>query len=377
MKTHARWRQLYALNLVILVLAVWSAHAGASEFISSLHTVSPVGSTVPGNGDVNPYGVAVVPRTIGKLVAGNILVSNFNNAANAQGQGTTIVQLTPGGAQTLFAQLSPTLHGCPGGVGLTTALTVLKRGWVIVGSLPTSGTATPLTFTGAGCLIVLNAKGKVVETVAGKAAHIDGPWDMASFDQGGVATLFVTNVLNGGVTTGVNAQGNGPVVNAGTVIRLVVLVPQQGDGPPTFVDSTIIGSSFAEQANGAALIIGPTGLGFSTQTGQLYVADTLSNRIAAIPNARTRTTTAFSGKDVTSNGGLNQPLGMVIAPNGDVVTVNAADGNIIETTPSGAQFAPVSLIANGGGDLFGLVIAPGNTSIYFVNDGNNTLMLFH
>jgi DNA-binding beta-propeller fold protein YncE len=180
----------------------------------------------------------------------------------------------------------------------------------------------------------LDAKGKVVETVAGKAAMIDGPWDMASLDNGDFATLFVSNVLNGGVTSGVDSQGNGPVVNAGTVVRILVSVPPQEMGVPIFFKSTEIGSGFAEQANGAALIIGPTGLGLNTQNGALYVADTFSNRIAAIPDALFRSTTAFAGKDVTSNGGLNQPLGMLIAPDGDIVTVNAGDGNIIETTPS-------------------------------------------
>jgi len=377
MKNPARWPLVSSLAILAVVLVTRTAPAGAASFLSSFSTVSPVGSTIPSNGDLNPYGVAVVPKTIGNLVAGNVLVSNFNNGGNFQGQGTTIVQLTPGGALSLFAQLSPTLHGCPGGVGLTTALAVLERGWVIVGSLPTTGTTTPLTFTGAGCLIVLNAKGKVVETVAGKASMFNGPWDMASLDQRNFATLFVSNVLNGGVTSGVDGQGNGPVVNAGTVVRLFVSVPRQEDGVPIFFKSTEIGSGFAQQANGAALIIGPTGLGLNTKTGTLYVADTLSNRIAAIPNSLFRSTTAFSGKDVTANGGLNQPLGLAVAPNGDILTVNAADGNIIETTPAGAQFPPVSLISNGGGDLFGLAIVPGNTGIYFVNDGNNSLMLFH
>ena len=68
---------------------------------------------------------------------------------------------------------------------------------------------------------------------------------------------------------------------------------------------------------------------------------------------------------------------MVIAPNGDIVTVNAADGNIVETTPQGSQFPAFQLINNGGGDLFGLAIVPGNTGIYFVNDGNNSLMLLN
>jgi hypothetical protein len=70
-------------------------------------TVTKVASTVPGNGDVNPYGVAVVPRTEGRLRAGDVLVSNFNNAHNQQGTGTTIVEISPGGKRTLFAQVNP------------------------------------------------------------------------------------------------------------------------------------------------------------------------------------------------------------------------------------------------------------------------------
>ena len=41
--------------------------------------------------------------------------------------------------------------------------------------------------------------------------------------------------------------------------------------------------------NSAALVIGPTGVGLGPN-GTLYVADTLDNRIAAIPDARFRFT---------------------------------------------------------------------------------------
>src|SRR5208283_5107411 len=173
-------------------------------------------STVPANGDVNPYGVAEVPRTVGKLTQGHILVSNFNNFHNAQGTGTTIVDVAPDGAVSLFAQINAaTLPGyCPGGVGLTTALVVLRSGWVIVGSLPTSdGTAATAQ---AGCLIVLNSQGKPVETFAGNG--INGPWDMTALDLGNFAVLFVSNVLNGTVAA------NGATVNKGSVLRLVLLM---------------------------------------------------------------------------------------------------------------------------------------------------------
>ena len=129
---------------------------------------------------MNPYGVAVVPRSIGKEVGGNVLVSNFNDCptcgpggttGNLQGTGTTIVQVSPGGSVTLFAQIPPSVT-CPGGVGLTTALVVLSGGWVVVGSLPTTdGSSATMR---AGCLIVLNSKGNVVETFAEFVTH--GSW---------------------------------------------------------------------------------------------------------------------------------------------------------------------------------------------------------
>jgi hypothetical protein len=70
---------------------------------------------------------------------------------------------------------------------------------------------------------------------------------------------------------------------------------------------------------------------------------------------------------------------LAIAPNGGIVTVNAGDGNMVETTPGGQQAAvkAVDVSQQGGGTLFGLVIAPNGHGIYFVDDGNNTLNLLH
>jgi hypothetical protein len=103
----------------------------------------------------------------------------------------------------------------------------------------------------------------------------------------------------------------------------------------------------------------------------------VNNRIAAIPHALERQFSAEAGEDVTSNINLNQPLGLAIAPGGDILTVNAGDGNIVETTQAGAQVATFTLIQNGAGGLFGLAVAPEGKGIYFVNDVVNTLQLFH
>jgi hypothetical protein len=61
---------------------------------------------------------------------------------------------------------------------------------------------------------------------------------------------------------------------------------------------------------------------------------------------------------VTSGRGLNQPLGLAIAPNRDILTVNAGDGNLVETTPAGMQFAPKAIDTSGAGasTLFGLTV---------------------
>src|SRR5262252_6851933 len=348
-----------------------AAQAGTnSSFIGQFSKIKTIASTVPHNGDVNPYGVAVVPHSIGSLVKGDVLVSNFNNSKNLQGTGTTIVQISPGGQQTVFARIdASSLPGpCPGGVGLTTALGILPGGWVVVGSLPTTdGTAATAQ---AGCLLVINNKGKVAETIAGHG--INGPWDMATVSAGPLAALFVSNVLNGTVAA------NGATVNRGTVERLTLLL--RGSKPPLLVAHRIIGSGFGEHTDPAALVVGPTGLGLDSH-GTLFVADSVGNRITAIPAALVRVTSAGTGKVVTTGGTLNTPLGLAIAPNGNVLTMNAGDGNIVETTPANGQVA-TALLDNtgsppGAGALFGLAVTPNNNGIYYVDDAANTLNLFH
>ncbi|MDR3417141.1 MAG: hypothetical protein P4L83_13230 [Nevskia sp.] len=361
-------RLLACLALSIAATGAGAHAAGSAPFLNKFNTIKSLASTVPGNGDVNPYGVAVIGTSTGKLVKGNILVSNFNDAANQQGTGTTIVEVSPDGHTTQFAFIDANaLPGtCPGGVGLTTALAVLQRGWVIVGSLPTTdGTSATAQ---AGCLIVLNSNGQVAEVFSGNG--IDGPWDMTDLDLGGAAILFVTNVLNGDATTGAPH-----VVKQGTVLRITLAVPQQGQGKPQRVATATIGSGFPESADPNALVIGPTGVGLAPN-GTLYVADTLGNRVAAIPNALTRLGSAQTGATVSAGGALNGPLGLTIAPGGDVITANAGDGNLVETTPAGKQVAVKTVdTATGAGSLFGLAITPQYNGVYFVDDGDNTLKL--
>lgn len=369
-----RHLRLGAMLVAVTGLVLAAAQSGAASaamgrvpFVAPLHTTTQIVSTIPmSNGDVNPYGVAVVPRSVGDLTAGSVLVSNFNASSNLQGTGTTIVQISPNGTATQFARIDPAhLPGaCPGGVGLTTALSVLRNGWVIVGSLPTAdGSAATAQ---AGCLLVLDSQGTVRETFTGHG--LNGPWDMTALDLGDVTELFVTNVLNGTVAS------EGATVYQGTVTRL--LITSGPDHAPAVLDSRVIASGFGEHTDPAALVVGPTGVGLDA-SGTLYVADSVGNRITAIPEAPWRHSDAGTGRTVTADGALNTPLGLTVAPNGDVLTVNGADGTLVETAPNGTQVATRTLDSSGSpagaGALFGLAVSADRKSLDFVDDATNTL----
>jgi hypothetical protein len=348
------------------------AQASASprpSFIGRFHTISTVASTVPANGDVNPYGTVVIRQSHGNLRAKNVLISNFNNKANQQGTGSTLVQVSPGGHRSLFARIRQPLPGaCPGGIGLSTALAVLQDGWVVVGSVPsTNGSAAT---SKAGCLIVLDSRGQVRETISGHG--INGPWDATAVTRGRQADLFVTNVLNGTVAA------KGKVVHRGTVLRLRLRVA--GNQLPRLEAVTKIGSGFAQQTSAAAFVLGPTGVGLGRHD-ILYVADTRSNRVRAIPAALTRLSSAGTGRLLTRGGALSAPLGLAIAPGGNVLTVNGNNGKVVETTPGGTQIATRLLDSSGhpkgAGALFGLAVAPRGRGLYYVDDAVNTLRLLH
>jgi sugar lactone lactonase YvrE len=336
------------------------AAAAGKPFLDQFRSIQTIASAVPTSGpamgDQNPYGVAVVPRGAGKLVKGDVLLSNFNDAANHQGTGSSIVELSPSGAAQVFAVV-PRPTATPA-VGLTTALVALRSGFVIVGSLPAPGGSAAAAR--AGALTVLNSSGQVVKTI--RAGDINGPWDMTALDRGTSATLFVTNVLNGTVAA------KGKVVNRGTVVRITLSI---GGGITRVTSNRVIATGFGEHTDPNALVVGPTGVGLGAN-GVLYVADSNGNRIAAVPHALTRMGVAGGGgMTVTSDDAINDPLGLAIAPGGSILTVNGADGRIVETAPSGRALAVKTLVANGAGDLFGLAPAPGDKGLYFVNDAGS------
>jgi hypothetical protein len=324
-----------------------------------LPTPPVVVSTVPPNGDVNPYGVAFVPAGVpkgGTIAPGDILVSNFNDQANQQGAGTTIVDVpASGGAPTVFFQGQA-------GLGLTTALAVLKEGLVLVGNLPT---ADGMCATAqAGSLLVINSSGQLLATLT--EPDIDGPWDMTVHEQGrGGVLIFISNALSG------------------TVIRLDARVVPGG---LTILSHTQIASGYMHRCDPAALVVGPTGLVYDPSLDVLYVASTEDNKIFAVRHAASTAHDGGTGHLVYEDSThLHGPLGMAQAPNGDLLVANSdvinSDPNqpseIVEFTVSG-HFVKQLSVDPAQGASFGLAVASGRggTRFAYVDDAANTLTIF-
>jgi len=316
-------------------------------------------STVPPNGDTNPYGVAFVPTGFeggGALHAGDVLVSNFNNSVSnggLQGTGTTIVRIAPTGEHSVFFQGQA-------GLGLTTALGVLKEGFVIVGSVPTTD-GTPATL-GQGSLTILDSSGNVVETLT-DSALLDSPWDLTINDRGNTAQVFVSNV------------------RSGTVTRIDLSIPE--GGKPIVESETRIASGYATGTDPVALVVGPTGLAFDAKTDTLFVASTKDNEIFAISDARHRQSDTGTGKVVFKDDAhLRGPLGLILAPNGDLIASNgdAVNGDpkqpseLVEFTRNGKFVSQFSIDPNQGG-AFGIAAATFGDELRFaaVNDNTNSL----
>jgi uncharacterized protein (TIGR03118 family) len=314
-------------------------------------------STVPGTGDQNPYGVAFVPQGFpsgGALNPGDVLVSNFNNKANQQGTGTTIMRFTPEGGKSVFFQGPP-------GLGLTTALGVLKSGFVIVGNVPTTdGTSATVM---PGSLLVLDKNGNVVETLSDNQL-LDGPWDLAINDHGSWAQVFVSNVLSG------------------TVTRIDLSIPANSN--PVVESLTQIASGYAHRTDPNALVIGPTGLAFDAERDILYVASTGDNAIFAIHRAAQTHHDHGLGELITNSSTyLHGPLGLVLAPNGDLIVSNGdavnTDPNhlneVVEFTRHGKFVGQFQIDNGAGGGAFGIAVSNVNGQLRFaaVDDNTNSL----
>lgn len=334
--------------MALVFLGVWyglSGIVGASNspILHRFSTISTIALTIPASGDVNPL-VARVNHSSGSLKEGHLLVSNFSKRADTQDSGAAILDVAPDGTVSVFSRIAADrLPGsCPGGAGVITGIAVLRGGWVIAGALPLTG--GPVT-SQTGCLIVFDSLGNPVETFSGSL--INGPRDIVVSESDHEAKLFVANVFTG------SAADDGRIAGQASVVRINLNIP--GNSMPLIESMTVIGSGFSVRNGPDAVITGPVGIGLSPRCenseddtcadyGQrqeqvLYVADSLNNRIAVIHGALHRTASAGTGQTLSAGGSLNDPLGLVVAPNGHILIANGNGGFITEITPQGKQIA--------------------------------------
>ena len=357
--TRATLRRLYHAVLVAALPLLAAAPAEARNALPPIVT----SSTMPANGDVNPYGVAIVPFGFpggGAINTGDILVSNFNNSNNLQGTGSTIISLTPNGTIAPSGSANTFFQG-PSGVGLTTALGVLQRGFVIVGNTPTTdGTVATIQ---PGSLMVLDRNGNLVSTIPANASTaMNGPWDLTIDDHFSTAHLFVSNVLDG------------------TVARLELAVGETG---VTVTSATTIATGYQHVPNAAALVLGPTGLAYNAGADLLVVASTADNAIFAVLNAAAATQANGTGPMVFNGSSLRGPLalafaldGSLLAANGDAVNADPAHPSEIVNFSLGGQFIGEYNVDAGQGGAFGLAVgfaANGSLNLVTVDDVSNSL----
>jgi hypothetical protein len=335
----------------------------------------------PVTGDVNPYGVAFVPRGFpagGLLHPGDVIVSNFNNSNNAQGTGATIVRVN----NALNAD--PSVFFTSNLIGLSTGLGVLQRGYVLVGNVPSTGMGDQVGMctqngdemqgVGQGALQVIDRNGQLVETVRNKR-FLDGPWDLTVKDEGSRALVFVSNALTG------------------TVTRLDLLVSGDGDGDRddrvTVTSATQIASGYVHRCDSAAFVVAPTGVALDEKRDILYVASAGDNEIFAISDASDTLRDVGRGRLVVHDPThLHGPLGLALAPNGDLVSAQGdavnpnpdpnGQSEIAEFTPAGTFVALITVEPMNAGAAFGLAVEPVGRGFRFaaVDDFTNTLDLW-
>jgi hypothetical protein len=321
--------------------------ANSSEAVIGSLTITTIGSTVdPTNGDQNPYGLAIAPVTKGLLTAGDLVICNFNDAANVQGNGTTIEILHPTlGSTPIRMVQDPNLKGCA-----AVALARDDAPWAAAYSSNLAPFYGPT--------------GSLVSTLS--AGPWSGPWGEAyapALGSTGTASYVTSNATSG------------------TIVRV-----------------NVAGTAFTTIATGFTLnagavpgnILGASGLTYDATHDTLFVVDSNNNRVVAFAGYSTLTANAivvepngtFSGPSAASasvlfaGAPLNAPISAALLFNGDLVVGNTADNVLVEISPAGKAVATQNLDTGAVGALFGIAVAgtdASSTKIYFNDDNDNTV----
>jgi len=318
-----------------------------------------VASLIAPDGDRDPFGIAIVPLTMGKLTAGNLLVAEFGDKQGTAGAGTTILQVNPAtGKTSVFFRGGPVAG--PVGVAVNPANDGV---WVGDYGKAASGTAAN------DLLILPNGKVKAVYTGATThgAASLVGVWGQGVSASDGKVSFYYGNAGNAGTGTG-----------GGDVVRLTPHPKGPVNGQPVNATYARIATGQGETPRGgnAATAAGPQGYAFAAD-GTLYETNDADNTLYAIPHAAIATSPATT-QIVYRGHALQSPENVVIDPrNGDLLVVSANDNRLVVITPGGKLVATRDLAAHQpAGALFGLAIGTnpaGDLVLYYTNSNTSTL----
>jgi hypothetical protein len=318
-----------------------------------------VASLIAPNGDRDPFGIAVVPLTVGDLAAGNLLVAEFGDKYGTAGAGTTILQVNPStGKTSVFYQGSPV--AAPVGIATNPAT---DNVWIgDYGNAADGTAANDLLISPAGQL-----EATFTDGTTGGAASFVGVWGQGVGAAGGTTSFYYGNA--GNATTG---------TSGGDVWRLTPHPADPVNGQPVNSTYARIATGQGETPAGgnAATAAGPQGFAFDAR-GTLYATNDADNTLYAIPHAATATS-PVTARIIYRGRALSSPENVSIDPlNGNLLVVNANDNRLVEITPAGKVVASRDL-AKGqpAGALFGLATgtdAAGNPVLYYGTSDTNTL----
>ena len=346
--------------VAVSVIAPTAGKAYADPTLNPGHLQDEtVASLVAPNGDGNPFGIAVVPLTIGNLTAGNLLVDEFGDKNGTPGAGTTILQVNPiTGATSVFFQGDPV--AAPVGVAINPANDGVWIG--DYGSAADGTAANDLLISPTGTLIAT-----FTDATTSGAASFVGVWGQGVSSGIGAISFYFGNAGNA-------ATGSG----GGDVWRLT----PHPNGP---INGQPVNSTYVQIANGqgetpaggnAASAAGPQGFAFAPD-GTMYETNDADNALYAIPDAAT-TTSPVTPRIVYNGPALQSPENVAVDPaNGNLLVVNANDNRLVEITPNGHVVASVNLAKHQpAGALFGLATgtdSEGRPVLYYGNINTNTL----
>lgn len=303
-------------------------------------------STVPTNGDLNPYALIFVPEKLhlpkhvtSLFSPGDLLMSNFNNSSNQSATGTTIVQLKPGGTSVSTFFTSSLL-------GLTGAMNITPRGIIILGNIPQipgmSGS------TGTGAIQFINADGTLLYTLVDCA--VTSPWGSYWFQDSDCADSGILFVSNGLV---------------GNVVRIPVQFNFQKCPPKVTIGQIQqVACGYMARADPVATVIGVSGLVYDCKKDILYVASQGDNTIFGVKDPLGKPKKGTGKVIYTDSVNLHGPTMLIAAPNGNLITSNDDSVNLPVSTPSayveftkqGQFVAQISVDPSTGG-AFGLALS--------------------